>query len=395
MIRMPSLAMAAGAFACGAAVAQEPPFPTVSTDISADVFYIARESDGDDTQHAFLSAQPSVAVEWWNGVFLNGVLNVTDYQPDGEDSFFEHQDVNIDSVNLFVTNWVASGQFGKTSLPFGLAPSDAPGLFGSDFVGDYGYDGLIAAIGGYDLGHALADGTAGTHTLLAGAFFVDTTFMSATAFGEVDSTRLDDGGPANTEGFDSWVLTYDATGVPLLPGGVDYRASWISNAAGRGDTGDERGWSLGAATTIPIAGRDALSSASGRLIALTPVVEYARIENFGGVAGVDRDYWTAGLEGFMGQWFATATTTLREIDDPVNGDGTDRLYALSGGYQFNEAALVQLGYAFEEVGGVDSHLVGLQFSYDFQPSDYTSYWPRFGKPARVLTNTQLQENYRQ
>lgn len=395
MIRTTSaLATAAGILASASALAQEPPFPTVSTDIPTNVFYILDDSASDENQNMFFAAQPSVTIEWWNGVFLNGVLNITNSPPAGDDSFFEYEDINIDSLNLFVTDWVWSAQVGKTSLPFGLAPVDAPGLFGTNLVTDYTYDGLIAAMGGYDVGHPLFDGTMGTHNLIVSAFFVDTTFMSATAFGEVDQATLADGGPANTENFESWLLTYDATGVPFIPGGVDYRLSWIKNAAGVGDTADEEGYSIGVSFTLPVAGRDTLSSASGEYVAITPVLEYAQIDNFGGTSGVDQDFWTAGFEVVMGQWFASGTTTLLYVDDPVNGDDDNQLFTASAGYQFNEAALVQLGYAFEDVANVDSHYVGFQVSYDFQPNDYTSFWPTFGQRARVLSNTQLEQNYR-
>lgn len=382
--------------ATASAVAQEPPFPTFTSSVDTSTFYIYTDNESsDDTQHAFANISPTMTLEWWDNAFLSATFDITDYQPAGQDSFFQHQDLSLDDINFFVTDWTWSGQVGKTTVPFGLAPSNAPGLFGSNFVGDYDYGGRIMVLGGYDFAQALAGGTAGSHNLLVGSFFVDTTFMSATAFGEVDRTRRGDGGPGNTEGFDSYFVTYDASSVPVLPGGVNYRLSYIYNAAGLGDTGHEEGYSVGAVVPIPLAGRSALESASGKYIAINVVGEYAHFNNFGGVGGVDHNYLTGGLEGVKGQWFATATTTTRMIDDPVNGDETDHLFALSGGYNFNAAMSVQLGYAYQEITGASSHVVGLQFSYDFNVTDFQSWWPNFGKPAYVLTNEQLLQNYRQ
>ena len=378
------------------AAAQEPPYPVFSSSVDTSTFYVYTANEGsDDTQHAFEAMQPQMTLEWWNNAFLSTTFDITDYQPAGQDSFFQHEDLSIDDINFFVTDWTWSGQVGKTTVPFGLAPSNAPGLFGSNFVGDYDYGGRIMVLGGYDFAQLLADGTAGSHNLLIGSFFVDTTFMSATAFGEVDRTRLGDGGPGNTEGFDSYFVTYDASAVPVLPGGLNYRVGYIYNAAGIGDTGHEEGYSLGVVAPIPISGRSALESASSQYIAISALGEYAHFNNFGGVGGVDHDYITAGFEAFAGQWFGTATTTIRQIDDPVNGDQTDNLYALSGGYNFNNAMSLQLGYAYQEITGASSHMVGLQFSYAFEFTDFQSWWPNFGKPAYVLTNEQLLRNYRQ
>ncbi len=378
------------------AAAQEPPFPVFSSSVDTSTFYIYTDNEGsDDTQNAFAAVSPNFTLEWWNNAFLSTTFDITNYPPAGEDSFFQNEDLSIDDINFFLTDWTWSGQVGKTTVPFGLAPSNAPGMFGGNFVGDYDFGGRIMVLGGYDFAQVLAGGTAGSHNLLAGSFFVDTTFMSATAFGEVPRTRKSDGGPGNTESFDSFFLTYDASEVPILPGGLNYRVSYIYNAAGIGDTGHEEGYSVGAVVPIPLAGRSALESASGKYIAINAVAEYAHFDNFGGVGGVDHDYITAGFELFRGQWFGTATTTMRIIDDPVNGDETDHLYALSGGYNFNSAMSVQLGYAYQEITGASSHMVGLQFSYAFNVTDYQSWWPNFGKPAYVLTNEQLLRNYRQ
>lgn len=378
----------------GAAAAQEPPFPTFTSAVDTSTFFISTDNEGaDDTQNMFVSVNPNFTLEWWDNVFLSGGLNVTDYPPADKDSFFEYEDLTISDISLFASpDWTWSAQFGKTSVPFGLAPSNAPGLFGSNFVGDYTFDGIMA-LGGYDVGRYIGEGAYGSHNFIAGSYFVDTTFMSASLFGEVPRTELSDGGPANTENFDSFFVTYDAQWVPILPGGVNYRASYIYNAAGLGDTGHEEGWSLGTVVPLPLAGRDALSSASGEYLAITAVAEYAHFNNFGGVGGVDHDYWTAGVQAFYGQWFATGTTTIREIDNPTLGDQTDHLYAVSAGYSFNNAMSVQLGYAYQDIPAASSHVVGLSFNYAFQLTDNQSWWPNFGKPAYVETNEQLLHNW--
>ena len=145
---------------------------------------------------------------------------------------------------------------------------------------------------------------------------------------------------------------------------------------------------------LPLAGRDALSSASGEYLAVSLVGEYAHFNNFGGVGGIDHDYYTAGVQAFYGQWYVTGTTTIREIDNPFAGNETDHLYATSAGYSFNNAMSLQLGYAYQEIATASSHVIGLAFNYDFQVTDNQSWWPNFGKPAYVETNEQLLNNWR-
>ncbi len=93
---------------------------------------------------------------------------------------------------------------------------------------------------------------------------------------------------------------------------------------------------------------------------------------------------------------ASATTvsiggfTARDIDGrPLGTPSDDILLTGSVGYNFPFRSIFQVGYAYEEVAGIDSHFIGIQFTHTFEITDIYSFWTDFGQPAVVLTNNQL------
>ena len=395
-IQISALTCAAFLLSCATlvdtALAQVPPYPTVNAFVGTAVNFESSKTGGQDpANNLYVFAEPNGQIEWWDGVILTGAAEVANYstvQP-GDFEAFRDQDISITDIDLQITDYIYTFQAGKFTQPIGLAPFQAPGFFGNEFANDYEYSELIAVNGAYDFGHWINGGAYGRQKLTVGSFFVDTTFLSQTAFGEVRRTKLRDGGPANTEDFSSFFATWDGVDVPIYHG-VNYRASYVYNAAGQGDTGKEQGFTLGAVAPIPLSGTSSLDIARGDYVGLNVVGEVAHFDDFGGVAGADRDYYTGGAELWVGRWFGSGAFTVRDVDGrPLGTPSDDLLLTSSVGYNFPFRSIFQVGYAYEEVAGVDSHFVGIQFTHTFEITDIYSFWTNFGQPAVVLTNNQL------
>lgn len=374
------------------AIAQAPPYPTVNAFVDSALNFESGIADGEDpASQLYVFAEPSVQLEWWDGVFLTGVAEVSEFgtPAPGKVAFFRDQDILITDIDLTITNWVYTLQAGKFIQPIGLAPFQTPGFFGNEFANDYEFSELIGINGAYDFGHLIKDGAWGRQKVTVGTFFVDTSFLSQSAFGEVSRTRLSDGGPANTEDFSSFFITFDGVNVPIF-NGVSYRVSYVYSAAGVGDTGNEEGITIGAVAPIPLSGTSALETARGNYVGLNVIGEYAHFKDFDGFAGADRNYYSAGAELWIGRWFGTGVATNRTVDGRALGvDNSDLLLAGSVGYSFPFRSIIQAAYAYEQVAGLDNHFIGIQFTHTFAITDIYTMWTDFGQPAVVLTNNQL------
>ena len=232
---------------------------------------------------------------------------------------------------------------GKFTPNFGIAWDVAPGVYGTDFAGDYEIAEQIGAGGSISFG---AEG-AGTHTLSASSFFADTTVFSQSAFNNRGRTRKSDGGVGNTEDFSSFAAALDGGEMAALPG-FGYHIAYIHRAKGEGDASDENGLAVAAQYETEI-----------NEVSLFAVAEYASFSDAEGVDGQDRTYLTTGVQfGWQG-WNLALSRTGRDTD----GGDDDELYAVSAGYEFESGLTVDVGWKTAEEGGVDSDTVGLLVGY--------------------------------
>jgi hypothetical protein len=154
----------------------------------------------------------------------------------------------------------------------------APGIYGADFAEDYE---LTERIG---FGGSLTGGNDdyGFHTLSSNLFFLDTTFLSKSAFTNRGRTRKSDGGVSNTESLESFSVTLDGADMPFLPG-LGYTLGVERQEGGKGDPKDELGFVAGLYGAFDVTSETTLE----------PILEYVYLDNAEG-QHQDRQYITVG-----------------------------------------------------------------------------------------------------
>lgn len=323
-------------------------------------------SDNDDTN--VVTGALAISSYTWITPTLTAVANasldqVQDPNP-GENLYFDGQGFGVDDLYLNWSDQRVGVQGGIFTVPFGSAWRYLPGVFDTDFVGDYQFDGRVGAIGLLSTGNE----GGGVHQLQFGAFTIDGSFLSKTV--------LYDSGPAQTDGVvggddgASWVVSYSAREIPLLFPSFGYQVSYISQS-GIGNGGPrENGLSAGLNWTIPL-DRDVLSTVEGRYASLTPSFEYVHFWDWNGVGGASADYFTPGLTFNYGDWELDLATTWRNTDDGGGISSDDFLFSATVGYNmFTPQVLTQVGYSYRREGGVEDHVVGVQIG---MPINVLSY----------------------
>jgi hypothetical protein len=198
---------------------------------------------------------------------------------------------------------------GKIHPAFGSAYAEAPGNF-SNFASDYEQDERIGA----GLAYRVPDRLGLTALQFsAEAFFLDTTPLSNSLFSRpslddplADRARrytLGQYGPSNTDKPDSFTLALRG-GQPER--GLTYQISFTRETTLEPGGRTELGESIGAAYDptgdgIPI----------GPRFGITPFLEYAHFDNFGGTAGLEAHYLIGGLTFTKARWQLALATGLR------------------------------------------------------------------------------------
>ncbi len=307
-------------------------------------------TDPDNEINALYPTVELVAIVGLTPVFaLNlGVILEQVLEPDS-DNYFDDLGLYVDTVNIqadFLDATITAGKFAPT---FGKAWDDTPGLFGTDIAEDYEVTEMI----GFGVSYPFRTATAGTHTLSANAFFVDTTALSESAFTNRGRVRLSDGGPANTEQLDSFSITLDGEDIPALAG-LSYNLGYAHLSAGNGDEADENGFVFGLKHTS--------QQDNGWESGLNGEIAY--FNNAGGTQG-NAVYFTAGLSFEKDAWHAELAGSVRQIDLSSGGNETTSLLQLSGGYVFANDVDLTLGYAYVNEDSDNAHVVGVQLSRAF------------------------------
>ncbi|MBL9147366.1 MAG: hypothetical protein JNM94_01600 [Phycisphaerae bacterium] len=309
----------------------------------------------------------------WITPTLTTVVNLSIDQvrdPDpGETLVFNGEGFGVDDLYFNWSDQRLGLQGGIFTVPFGFSWNTLPGVFDGEFVGDYQFDGRVGALGLLSTGN---DG-GGVHALQFGAFTIDGSFLSKTV--------LYDSGPAQTDGVvggddgASWLVSYTASDVPLLYPSLNYQVSFLSQSSA-GDGGPrENGLSAGLNWTIPIID-DVMSTVDGKFFSIAPSFEYVHFWDWQGVDGANADYFTPGVTFAYGDWEVDLAATWRNTDDGFGNESDDLLLSATLGYTFfSPQVQMQVGYAYQEVGGVDDHLVGVQVN---MPINVLSY-ALFGK----------------
>jgi hypothetical protein len=285
---------------------------------------------------------------------------VRDPEP-GKDRYFGDEGLYVEDLFGQYETGGFSVKGGKFTADFGRAWDIAPGIYGTDFAENYELSERI----GIGAAYTFETANFGKHTLSASTFFRDTSVLSESAFTNRGRTRLEDGGPSNTEALESFAIALNGGDFPktlfgdTFPGkspvdGLTYQLAMVSQAAGDGSDSRETGVVASLAHKIPITGA----------VVLEPLVEYAYFFDADGTDGQDRYYVTAGATAVWQENWNLALSYTRRETMPASGSNIgDNLFQVSAGYEFGFGLGANVGWRYAEEGDVDSHTLGMLLTY--------------------------------
>lgn len=296
--------------------------------------------------------EPEIAFQATSEVsFLLGVTLEQIRVPDrGEDEAFENQALYVKTLTANYETGPFALYAGKFTPNFGRAWDIAPGIYGDRFAKNYEFAERWGAGGSVAF-----DGTpAGELALSASIFMTDRTALSDSWITRRGRAKQTDGGPGNTDSPRSFAMALDGGNLPALDS-LSYHLGYIQQAKGEGDTGTLRGLVAGAQVTLPIAGA----------LAATPLLEWAGFDNFNGARGADRTVWTAAVQFDYGPWQVVTAYAKRDISGPDGLEEGDRSLQISGGYNFANGLLAEIGWWRVEEAGESADMIGMRLSYAF------------------------------
>lgn len=312
----------------------------------------AYESDDPavELNNTFAVIEPEVSLQFSRTISVEAGFVFENVRDPVGDRFFEDQGLFVEQLFLQYAGDGFALKAGKFNPAFGVAWDLAPGIYGVDFAEDYELTEKV----GFGADVTLGDETTGEHTLSAATYFADTSVLSQSFLTSRGETRIGSSGPSNTEDFSSFAVSLGSEGLPAL-GGMGYSLGIAHQAAGVGNTDDETSYAAA------IFGSVALSDS----VAWEPLAEYIRQENAGATIA-DRDYLTLGSAFLYGPWNLSLSYTGRNLDPNTAGtsDVDDTLLQVSGGYEFDNGVTADLGYRFSEEASVDTHMIGILFTYE-------------------------------
>lgn len=259
--------------------------------------------------------------------------------------YFKGEGAYVEELNAKYESGPFVAFLGKFDPSFALVGRLAPGLYGTDFAGDYTLYGQLGGGASYEY----KNDTLGSHTLGAGLIQTDNSFLSASAinggkYGALSASRYERtqrfyGGVGNTAVPRSFYVTYDGNGPALLPG-LHYQLAFSSLANGSQGTQHQNTYVAGAQYTYQI--NDSW--------ALVPLAEWARVDHVGGAIRSSTTavpelqnarYLTYGGELRYNNWSLSAVRSIRDQTEPQDGSGligtndTDHEVTASLSYYFD------------------------------------------------------------
>jgi hypothetical protein len=282
-------------------------------------------------------------------LFVHGVLEqVVDPDPD-EDPYFK--DVGFFIEDLFLR--YETGQFaflgGKANPGFGIARYKAPGIYGNDLVKDYQFAEriVLSASAGFDAGNW------GNHNFTLVTFFLDRSPLQNTFLSKFRGTLVrEDGGVSNTEDFSSYNIILEG-GFPAAPD-LLYHLAYIHQANEAGALEDETGFVAGITTKFDL----------GNSVALTPLFEYARIEDPGGTRDTNRDYWTGSMLTEWRAWNLALAYTRRTERATYAATINDYQAQATIGYAFDSGITAHSGWKRLRESSAITDRIGFLFTYE-------------------------------
>ncbi|MEO0538341.1 MAG: hypothetical protein AAF215_31325 [Cyanobacteria bacterium P01_A01_bin.123] len=306
------------------------------------------ETPRTESNDVFVEMIASPEFHFTNRFSINAEIRIENASPPTENRYFEDQTLFVRKLFLnYYINDRLSIQAGKFTPTFAFASLVTPGMYGNSYNREIE---LIERIG-FEAQYTFDAGASGRHTLSAGTFFDDTSFLSDSLDlgGRRGQNRLSDGGASNTESFESFTVAIEGNEISRLPG-FTYRLAYIHEAAGEGDVADENGFLVAAMQSFQLG--------DGR--SLTLIGEIAPLWNFEGTAD-NIIYASAGLVYQVNPWTMTLSGTGRWRDLASGGTFNDYAVQTAVGYDLGQGTSIEVAHEFSRDENVNSQQIGFRF----------------------------------
>ena len=100
---------------------------------------------------------------------------------------------------------------------------------------------------------------------------------------------------------------------------------------------------------------------------MTPLVEYVRFWNAGGVGAENRNYLTLSLVGETGPWNVALAATGKDVNvDGANGTSFDHQVQVSAGYAFANGFTLDVGYKRATAASISTQTLGAIVTYGIE-----------------------------
>jgi len=264
------------------------------------------------------------------------------------DEAFEGEDAYVET--LFVSyageNFTLYG--GKIDPVFGLAADQAPGLYGVEVGEAYQLTEQVG-VGG-DILLPTVPGLEGEHVLTAAVFRADRSVLSGSVGGLRERVRLEDGGLTNTNALESYAVSLDGA----FDNGFGYTLGHRELASDTPGDAKENMTVFGVTYAWP--------EESGLDLAVMGEIGTSR--NADGIDGAHRDFYTAGAQWGLGDWFVNAIASGWN-ENAAAGDLDLSKVELSVGREIADGLVLEFGAQNARVAGQSEVMVGARLSFEF------------------------------
>jgi len=248
---------------------------------------------------------------------------------------------------------------GKIHPRFSIGYDRVPGIYDT-FANDYEQKERI----GFGLLANIAPAW-GRHILSGEAYFLDTSVLSHSVFstpniGDASALRAarfrkSQGGPSNTQGFDSFDVALDGSRIPGLEK-LRYHLGFTREGVSQPGERTETGVTAAVSYEIRLTSR----------IFATPFMEYAHFDNFAGAAGERRDYLISAIEFDYRKYALSLVAAPRRVGMGVEGGSAthwDTQYSATLGYTIMPRLTANVGYIKTRVAGQVTNVLGTAINY--------------------------------
>ena len=277
---------------------------------------------------------------------------------DGDSRIFEDHPLLVESLTLTYSQEDFSIYAGKFNPKVGLNYHNFAGLYSYSMIEEY----KIAERIGLGANYSFNFNDFGTHKLDVSTFFADTTVLSQAILDSRTKVRKEDGGLANTEGLDSYAISFGGKDFYSLDNNLaerlSYRVGYALQKKGVTNDNDETRYSAS------LSYKEKFTSK----VSKTLIFEYMDINHYNGEAGHDRSYFTSSLDLKLYPYNFTTTYTFIDNDAPEEAaEGADgKVLQISVGYSISESLNVSFGFkrADEELEVTERFGLGLKYNFE-------------------------------